>query len=137
MAACCAAAVLWRCGSLLLGFCLQQLRLYCPLPILHSRTIYTPPAGTNAACAAHYAAGGWGPASDAALRTRIPNKNVQVINNIVYNPAPFESQVGGIGWLEGERGRRRLKCGGAGRGTQCLIDCRLPPCISRLAVAAL
>jgi len=46
--------------------------------------------GNTAQCNAFLAAGGWGTAG--AIEESIPNRNVYAYNNIVYNPAPFQSQ---------------------------------------------
>ncbi len=46
--------------------------------------------GDRAACAPNKSAGGWGPlASD---EDPIPNRNVYIYNNIVYNPSGYKSQ---------------------------------------------
>lgn len=46
--------------------------------------------GDSAACESNRLAGGWGTAG--AEAQYIPNRNVYIYNNIVYNPAPFQSQ---------------------------------------------
>lgn len=45
-------------------------------------------------CASYQAAGGWGNSvvADGNNFVRIPNKNVYVYNNVVYNPAPYRSE---------------------------------------------
>lgn len=47
--------------------------------------------GDGPACAARQAAGGWGPAAVGGDEP-IPNKNVYVYNNLLYNPPGFRSQ---------------------------------------------
>ena len=51
----------------------------------------------KANCGAYLAAGGWGPGEptlgDEALAVSIPNKNVIIANNLVFNPSPYRSQV--------------------------------------------
>ncbi len=44
-----------------------------------------------AICSANLAAGGWG-TSSASSDQRIPNKHVYVYNNVIYNPAGYQSQ---------------------------------------------
>ncbi|MCS6835608.1 MAG: right-handed parallel beta-helix repeat-containing protein [Anaerolineae bacterium] len=50
---------------------------------------------TRATCAAYAAAGGWGndaqPNEEATNFVRIPNKHVYLLNNLIYNPAPYRS----------------------------------------------
>lgn len=46
--------------------------------------------GNTAACQSNLNAGGWGVTGDGGQW--IPNRNVYVYNNVVYNPAPFQSQ---------------------------------------------
>jgi len=46
--------------------------------------------GDTATCSSNQAAGGWG--TSGAEFQYIPNRHVYVFNNIVYNPAPFQSQ---------------------------------------------
>ncbi|KAL4425628.1 hypothetical protein ABPG75_009644 [Micractinium tetrahymenae] len=48
--------------------------------------------GDNAACAAAFAAGGWGPTTASAAAVNIPNQNILFFNNLVYNPPPYQSQ---------------------------------------------
>lgn len=45
--------------------------------------------GDTQRCAANHAAGGWGPTSG---EVSIPNKNVFITNNLIYNPPGFKSQ---------------------------------------------
>ena len=47
--------------------------------------------GDGPACAARQAAGGWGP-STVGGEEPIPNKNIYVYNNLLYNPPGFQSQ---------------------------------------------
>lgn len=47
--------------------------------------------GDGPACAAHQSAGGWGPAA-VGDEEPIPNKNVYVYNNLLYNPPGYRSQ---------------------------------------------
>lgn len=47
-------------------------------------------AGDTQRCAANHAAGGWGPTSG---EVAIPNKNVFVVNNVIYNPPGYRSQA--------------------------------------------
>lgn len=46
--------------------------------------------GDPAACESNRVAGGWGTAG--AESQYIPNRNVYIFNNIVYNPAPYQSE---------------------------------------------
>ena len=46
--------------------------------------------GDSTTCAANRALGGWGPAA-LNQETVLGNRNVYIYNNLVYNPAPFES----------------------------------------------
>ena len=46
--------------------------------------------GNSVQCAAYLAAGGWG-TSRVGVVESIPNRNVSIFNNIVYNPAGFQS----------------------------------------------
>lgn len=48
--------------------------------------------GDTVACESNRVAGGWGTANPADDGQFIPNRNVYIFNNIVYNPAPMESQ---------------------------------------------
>ncbi len=47
--------------------------------------------GDVATCAANNAAGGWGPTTIPDSEYPIPNRNVFIYNNILYNPAGFRS----------------------------------------------
>lgn len=47
--------------------------------------------GDAATCTAHQNAGGWGPATPGA-DFRIPNRNVYVYNNLLFNPSGIESR---------------------------------------------
>jgi len=47
--------------------------------------------GNPAQCSARNSAGGWGPTTVGPI-VYIPNKNVFVFNNLIYNPSPFRSQ---------------------------------------------
>jgi hypothetical protein len=47
--------------------------------------------GDSQGCAANRAAGGWGPAS-AESEVPIPNRNVFVLNNLIYNPPGVQSR---------------------------------------------
>ena len=54
-------------------------------------------AGDNVArCAAHHAAGGWGPPSPGGPDISIPNKHVLLLNNLVFNPPPYRSCLCGL-----------------------------------------
>ena len=48
--------------------------------------------GDSASCTANRNAGGWGPPTAGADEQPIGNKNIFVYNNIIYNPAGYESQ---------------------------------------------
>ncbi|EFN59877.1 hypothetical protein CHLNCDRAFT_49308 [Chlorella variabilis] len=53
--------------------------------------------GDNVArCAAHHAAGGWGPPSPGGPDISIPNKHVLLLNNLVFNPPPYRSCLCGL-----------------------------------------
>jgi hypothetical protein len=47
--------------------------------------------GDSAACTLRNLAGGWGPPTGASEES-IPNRNVFIFNNLIYNPPGFESQ---------------------------------------------
>lgn len=47
--------------------------------------------GNTTQCHANLAAGGWGTATPGATE-RIPNRHIYIYNNIVYNPAGYQSQ---------------------------------------------
>ena len=55
-----------------------------------------PPVGNATACSINYSAGGWGPTSPqrggSDWAVNIPNRNVLIVNNLVFNPPPFNSQ---------------------------------------------
>lgn len=44
------------------------------------------------ACQRNFNAGGWGPPTTSSAAVNIPNKNVYIYNNILYNPSGFQSQ---------------------------------------------
>jgi len=48
--------------------------------------------GDSTACASRVSAGGWGTSVVGIEGDPIPNKNVFVFNNLIYNPAPYQSQ---------------------------------------------
>lgn len=48
--------------------------------------------GEVAACAAHLAAGGWGTTAIGDEGEPIPNRNIYIYNNILYNPPGYRSQ---------------------------------------------
>lgn len=58
---------------------------------MHARP--APPAGNPRVCSANKALGGWGPRTVGPV-TSIPNRNVFIINNVIYNPPGTQSQVG-------------------------------------------
>jgi hypothetical protein len=48
--------------------------------------------GDVSRCNANLAAGGWGPTEPGMDGEPVPNRNVYIYNNILYNPSPFQSQ---------------------------------------------
>ena len=47
--------------------------------------------GTASACAANRSAGGWGPSGVTTEGEPIPNKNIFITNNVIYNPSGYQS----------------------------------------------
>ena len=56
-------------------------------------------------CAALHGAGGWGPPAVGGTTVSVPNRNVYILNNLIFNPAGYQSQVGGCRGREREWGR--------------------------------
>ena len=48
--------------------------------------------GMTSACSAHLSEGGWGTTLGGGYEEAIPNKNIYIFNNILYNPNGFQSQ---------------------------------------------
>lgn len=74
----------YRCGS----------RSHVFEAVFGSRSCDGQPGGDFDSCAHYTSYGGWANSriADGENYTRIPNKNVYVFNNIIYNPAGYQSQ---------------------------------------------